>query len=226
MKLSVIIPAYNEVKTIRQVLDQVRELELDLEIVVVDDGSTDGTRDILNELQGPGLQVVFHKNNQGKGAAIRTGLTHCQGEVVIIQDADLEYDPSDYYALLKPFEDPACQVVYGSRILKKDNPQGGFKFYVGGRLVTLATNLLFFSRLTDEPTCYKLFRRDLIAGISLKGNGFELEPEITAKILRRGIKIHEIPISYNPRGILEGKKINAKDGLLALWTLLRYRFTA
>ena len=223
MKLSVIIPAYNEAKTIRQVLEKVQSLKLDLEIVIVDDGSSDGTRDILKELQGPGLKVIMHERNQGKGAAIRTALPHCSGEVFIIQDADLEYDPNDYSALLALFEDPGCQVVYGSRILKRDNPKGGWRFFMGGRLVTIATNLLFGSHITDEPTCYKLFRRELICGLDLKGNGFELEPEITAKILRRGIRIYEAPISYRPRDVSQGKKINAKDGLIALWTLLRYR---
>ena len=224
MKLSVIIPAYNEIETIRQVLDQVTSLELDLEIVVVDDGSTDGTRELLNELKGPGLKVVFHERNKGKGGAIRTALPYCKGEVVIIQDADLEYDPNDYYALLKLFENPDCHVVYGSRLLKKDYHRGSLRFYLGGRLITMTVNLLFGSRLTDEPTCYKLFRRKLISSLPLKGNGFELEPEITAKLLRRGYTIYEAPIAYDPRDVIHGKKIKARDGLIAIWTLLRYRF--
>ena len=223
MKLSVIIPVYNEAATIRELLARVRAVDMDKEIIIVDDGSSDGTREILEELEEPGLQVILHKTNQGKGGAIRTALPLCSGDVIIIQDADLEYDPNDYHALVEPVASGRCRVVYGSRILKKDNPRGGLMFYLGGRLVSLFTNLLFGSKLTDEATCYKVFERSTIQGMELTRSGFDLEPEITAKILRQGIKIHEVPISYNPRSLEEGKKINAKDGIITLWCLLRYR---
>jgi dolichol-phosphate mannosyltransferase len=221
--LSVIIPVYNEASTIRELLAKVRAVDIEKEILIVDDGSTDGTRDILVELEGPGIQVILHKNNKGKGGAIRTALPLCSGEVVIIQDADLEYDPNDYHALLEPVASGRYEVVYGSRILKTDNPRGGLMFYLGGRLVSLFTNLLFGSKLTDEATCYKVFKRTTIQGLKLTRSGFDLEPEITAKLLRQGIEIGEVPISYFPRSTDEGKKINARDGIVTLWCLLRYR---
>lgn len=223
VRLSVIIPVYNERATVAQVLEQVRAVGLAHEIIVVDDGSTDGTSDILASLADDHLRVIRHPHNRGKGAAVKTGLAHATGEVVLIQDADLEYDPADYPALLEPIASGRALVVYGSRLLKRDNPRGGFFFYLGGRTVTLVTNLLFGARLTDEPTCYKVFTRRLLAELDIQGEGFEWEPEVTAKILKRGVKIVEVPISYRPRPPAQGKKIRLRDGLMAIATLLRER---
>lgn len=226
MKLSVIIPVFNEKETIAELLRQVDAVDLEKQIIVVDDGSDDGTREILAGLERNGLILVFHRQNQGKGAAVRTGLQMVDGDVVVIQDADLEYDPHDFHSMLAVVLEQGGQVVYGSRLLKKDNPQGGFSFYWGGRLVTLATNLIYGSKLTDEPTCYKMFRSHVLEGMDIESNGFEWEPEVTAKILKKGIRIAEVPISYRPRKVEQGKKIKALDGLKAVWVLLKFRFRA
>ena len=228
MKISVIIPVYNEAATIAQVVEQVLEVELDTiekEIIVVNDGSTDGTDAVLTALatRWPNpLKIVHHERNRGKGAAIRTALEHVTGDVVITQDADLEYTPQEYPRLLAPFEDPAVQVVYGSRNLHR-NPRSSWSFYWGGRLLSWVANLLYGSHITDEATGYKAFRADLLRDLDLQSNGFEFCPEVTSKILRRGIRIHEVPISYQPRSFAEGKKINWYDGLRAIWALLKYR---
>jgi dolichol-phosphate mannosyltransferase len=223
VKLSVIIPVYNERDTIIQLLNRVEAVNLDKQIIVVDDGSTDSTKELLNAQSFESIDLIFHEQNQGKGAAVRSGLQAARGEVVVIQDADLEYDPRDFQAMLELMRSQNAQVVYGSRILKQDNPQGGLPFYLGGRLVTLVTNLLYGSRLTDEPTCYKMFRREVLADLAIESDGFDWEPEVTAKILKKGIRIWEVPISYNPRKVEQGKKIKARDGLKALWTLLKHR---
>ena len=228
MKLSVIVPVYNEAMTIAQVIERVLKVELgdiEKEIIVVNDGSTDGTDAILDSLviRRPNpLKIVHHGQNRGKGAAIRTALEHVTGDVVITQDADLEYDPQEYPVLLAPFEDPAVQVVYGSRNLRW-NPRSSWSFYWGGRLLSWTANLLYGSHITDEPTGYKAFRADLLRSLDLQSDGFEFCPEVTGKVLRRGIEIHEVPISYRPRSFDEGKKINWRDGLRAIWTLLKYR---
>jgi glycosyltransferase involved in cell wall biosynthesis len=228
VRLSIVIPVYNEAATITQVVEQVLEVELggiEKEIVIVNDGSTDGTDTVLDTLAArwPSLlQVVHHERNQGKGAAICTALEHVTGDVVITQDADLEYDPQDYPALLVPFEDPAVQVVYGSRSLRP-NPRSSWSFYWGGRLLSWVANFLYGSHITDEATGYKLFRTDLLRSLDLQPTRFEFCPEVTGKLLRRGIRIHEVPISYRPRSVAEGKKINWRDGLRAIWTLLKYR---
>ena len=228
MKISVIIPVYNEAATITQVVEQVLEVELDTvekEIIVVNDGSTDGTDVVLTTLatRWPNPpKIVHHERNRGKGAAIRTALEHVTGDVVITQDADLEYTPQEYPRLLAPFEDPAVQVVYGSRNLHR-NPRSSWSFYWGGRLLSWVANLLYGSHITDEATGYKAFRANLLRDLDLQSNGFEFCPEVTSKILRRGIRIHEVPISYQPRSFAEGKKINWCDGLRAIWTLLKYR---
>ncbi len=224
MRLSVIIPAFNEKANIEEVLRRLGSVGLEMQVIVVDDGSTDGTRELLEGWREYELLVVSHSRNRGKGAAVRTGLAHATGDIVVIQDADLEYDPQDFHAMLEPIRRQGAQVVYGSRILNADNPRGGLRFYAGGRLVTLATNLLYGCRLTDEPTCYKMFRSDVLRRISIESDGFEWEPEVTAKILKQGIRIVEVPISYAPRSVAEGKKIKARDGALALWTLLRQRW--
>ena len=228
MKLSVIIPAYNEAVTITQIIERVLAVELEgieKEVVIVNDGSTDGTGAVLDTLAArwPNpIKIVHHERNRGKGAAIRTALEHVTGDVVITQDADLEYDPQEYPGLLTPFEDPAVQVVYGSRNLRR-NPRSTWSFYWGGRLLSWLANLLYGSHITDEPTGYKVFRADLLRSLDLQSDGFEFCPEVTSKVLRRGIEIHEVPISYQPRAFDEGKKINWRDGLRAIWTLLKYR---
>lgn len=228
-KVSVVIPVYNEAATVAQVVDRVAAVQLqglEREIIVVDDGSTDATVEALRSVtqRWSGLvSAVRHDENRGKGAAIRTALKHVTGDVVITQDADLEYDPSEYPKLLALFEDPAVLVVYGSRNLRK-NPRSSWRFYWGGRLVSWVANVLYGSDLTDEATGYKVFRTDLLRSLELECDGFAFCPEVTGKVLRRRIKIHEIPISYQPRGRDEGKKINWRDGLEAVWTLLKYRF--
>lgn len=227
MKLSIIIPVYNEAATLPQIIERIVEVRLEgveKEIIVVNDGSTDGTREILHELPSrwPALKIVHHEQNRGKGAAIRTATGHVTGDIVITQDADLEYDPQDYPKLLAPFEDPRVQVVYGSRNLQ-GNPRSSWSFYWGGRLVSWVANLLYGADLTDEATGYKLFRADLFRSLDLQSDGFEFCPEATSKVLRRGVEIHEVPISYKPRSFDEGKKINWRDGVQAIWTLLKYR---
>lgn len=229
--LSVVIPAYNEEPTLESVLDKVASvpLKLNIELLIVDDGSKDRTAEIAQawatkHSEETRISVkVIRKENGGKGTAVRRGIEESSGEYVIIQDADLEYDPNDYIKLLEPMLAGEAQVVYGSRITGPDKP-GSLKFYLGGKLVTLATNILYWSHITDEPTCYKLFKGDLIRGIPLTCTGFEFCPEVTAKVLKRGLRIAEVPIRYFPRSIDEGKKIRSWDGVLAIWELLKWRF--
>lgn len=225
MKLSVIVPVYNEVKTLGNVLEKVRAVNVEKEIILVDDGSTDGSRELLEKWQteDPSLKIIFHSHNQGKGAALRTGFKEAAGDYVIVQDADLEYDPQDYSKLLQPVLEGKAAVVYGSRF------KGAYKDFMalhfwGNKLLTLFTNLLYGVGLTDMETCYKLIPADLIKSIKIKSNRFNFEPEITAKILKKGYKIFEVPISYAGRGFSEGKKITWKDGAVAFWYLLKYRF--
>jgi glycosyltransferase involved in cell wall biosynthesis len=230
MRLSIIVPVYNEAQTVARLIERVLAVELEdveREIIVVNDGSTDRSHDVLERIaaeQGDLVKVHHHERNRGKGAAIRTALEHVTGDIVITQDADLEYDPEDYPRLLALFEDPAVQVVYGSRNLRR-NPRSSWTFYWGGRLVSWVANLLYGSDLTDEATGYKLLRTDLLRSLNLQSDGFEFCPEVTSKLLKRDIEIHEIPISYQPRGLEEGKKINWRDGLEAIWTLIKHRFT-
>lgn len=226
MKLSVIIPIYNEAATLAELIKRVQRVELDKELILVDDGSTDNTPAILRKWQEKrpeNMTIVYHPENRGKGAAIATGLTHVRGDLVLIQDADLEYDPQDYHRLVAPFQNETIKVVYGSRNLKK-NPRSTFSFYWGGRLLSWVTNFLYGSRITDEATCYKVFRANLIKELGVESSGFEFCPEMTGKVLRRKIPIHEVPISYHPRLWHEGKKIKWQDGLVAMWVLLKYRF--
>ncbi|GAB2575993.1 glycosyltransferase family 2 protein [Spirosoma areae] len=224
MLLSVLIPAYNEIKSIDALLDKVQAVPLPKEIIIVDDGSTDGTRERLATYKSvPNITVVFHEHNQGKGAAIRTAIDHMTGDIAIVQDADLEYEPQDYIALVQPIADGKEKVVYGSRFLKPENRHSYYSFYIGGQVVTFLTNLLYNQRLTDEPTCYKVFDTAFLRSIPLECTRFEFCPEVTAKVAKRGIRIKELPISYYPRSIAEGKKISWLDGIEAIWVLLRYR---
>jgi len=224
MLLSVLIPAYNEINNIQNILNKIGEVNIPMEIIVVDDGSTDGTRELLNTLKNDKIKVVFHEKNQGKGGAIKTAIEYSKGDIIIIQDADLEYDPQDYYKLIPVIESGKEKVVYGSRFLNKQNKHSYFSFFLGGQVVTWITNILYFQNLTDEPTCYKVFDAKLLKSIKLNCTGFEFCPEVTAKIAKLGYKIPEVPISYYPRSISEGKKINWKDGVEAIWVLFKYRF--
>ncbi len=225
LTLSVIIPCYNEVTTLEDVLERVREVGLAHEIVIVDDGSTDGTRDILARLENdPDLRIFYHDVNQGKGAALVTGFKQATGDVLLIQDADLEYDPRDYPKLLQPIEEGVSPIVYGSRFLGGPRKAMNFWNMVANKGLTLATNVLYNAILSDMETCYKVFRRELVEDMRIRARGFEFEPEFTAKILKKGVRIYEVPISYNGREWHEGKKIKWTDAPIALWTLIKYRF--
>ncbi|MEP7289684.1 MAG: glycosyltransferase family 2 protein [Chloroflexota bacterium] len=225
MKLSVIIPCYNEKDTIEAILTAVKAVNLAWEIIVVEDGSTDGTREILQAMSpDPLVRIIYHETNQGKGAAVRTGFKNAQGEVLIIQDADLEYDPREYPSLLKPIEEGRSSVVYGSRFLGGPRKTMFFLNMVANRSLTLLTNILYNTILSDMETCYKMFKIEVVRDLPLRSRRFEFEPEITAKVLKRGYRIYEVPISYNGREWNEGKKISWTDGPIAAWTLILYRF--
>jgi len=225
MKLSVIIPIYNEVESLREIVKRVQDTKLAWEIVLVDDGSIDGTRDLLKEMDGKdNVRVVLHEKNQGKGAAVRTGFSTARGEVLLIQDADLEYDPRDYPTLLKPLEEGIADVVYGSRFLGGPRRVVMFWHMIANYLLTFMTNILYNTILSDMETGYKVFRKEVIEGMPLHAKRFDFEPEFTAKILKRKYRIFEVPISFNPRDYSQGKKIKLKDAFEAVWTLLKYRF--
>ncbi|HOJ70281.1 MAG TPA: glycosyltransferase family 2 protein [Syntrophorhabdaceae bacterium] len=229
MLLSIIIPAFNEIKTISEVIERVAATPYEKEIIIVDDGSTDGTRDYLEEIRqkakedGRGqLKIIFHEKNMGKGAAIRTGIKHAQGDIIIIQDADLEYDPRDYPVLLEPILEDKADVVYGSRFLGGPHRVLYFWHYVGNLMITLLSNMFTDLNLTDMETGYKVFRKEAIKDIEIRSNRFGFEPEITAKIAKKGLRVYEVPISYYGRSYQEGKKITWKDGLKAIFTILKY----
>jgi glycosyltransferase involved in cell wall biosynthesis len=227
LTISVVIPVYNEVKTIQEILKQIRAIDLPnpRELIVVDDCSTDGTREVLaaEAAAHDDTRVLLHAKNLGKGAAVRTGLKQVSGDVVIIQDADLEYDPRDYAKLLRPIEEGRTKVVYGSRFLGEHKAMY-FWHTLGNKMLTLATNVMFDTTLTDMETCYKVFTVDIAQALKLKSNRWGFDPEITAKILKRGNRIYEVPIAYNGREFWEGKKISWKDGFTVMGSLIRYRF--
>ena len=225
MQLSIIVPVFNERATVLAVLDRVEATGADAEIIVVDDGSTDGTRELLaqrSKESGGRIRLVSHGTNRGKGAALATGVAEATGEYVIVQDADLEYDPADYAVLLAAVKTRRAAAVYGSRFLEAARTMS-VRHVIGNRLLTGLTNLLYGSALTDMETCYKLVRRTLFEDLRISCTGFDVEPEITAKLLKRGVTIHEVPVSYRGRSFAEGKKISWVDFVVAVWTLLRLR---
>jgi glycosyltransferase involved in cell wall biosynthesis len=226
MNLTVVMPVYNERATVEAILQRVEQTGLANEIILVDDGSTDGTRAILERIasQHPALKVLLHERNRGKGAAIQTGIRAATQDLVLIQDADLEYDPRDYPALLAPILEGKADVVFGSRFLGGPRRTTMFWHMVANQLLTFMTNILYNSILSDMETGYKLFRREILQAIPLRCRRFDFEPEVTAKLLKRRIRVFEVPISFNPREYDEGKKIGLKDAFAAVWTLLKYRF--
>jgi glycosyltransferase involved in cell wall biosynthesis len=225
VNLSVIMPVYNEQETLEEIVRQVLDTGHAYEIVMVDDGSTDGTRELMAQwADHPVVRVVFHESNKGKGSAVRTGFDHASGDVFIIQDADLEYDPRDYPKLLQPIEEGRADVVYGSRFLGGPARKVYFWHRVGNNILTLLTNVLYNLDLSDMETCYKCFRAEIVRDIPLRAKRFEFEPELTAKIAKRGYRIFEVPIAYYGREYDEGKKITGWDALPAIWTLIKYRF--
>lgn len=243
MKLSIVIPVYNEAATLREIVGRVRQVDvavqvdfgprshwdqpirLEKEIIVVDDGSQDGSREIIREEEAAGrVRAFYHTRNEGKGAAVRTGFQHATGDFILVQDADLEYDPREYRALIQPLLEERASVVYGSRFRGGPTKTMFFSHMLGNRFLTLVTNILYDTILTDMETCYKCFCADVVRGIPLRARGFEFEPEVTAKVLKRGHRIYEVPISYTGREFTEGKKITWCDGIKALWTLVKYRF--
>ena len=225
MQISVIIPTFNEAKTINEIIKRVQAENVADEILVVDDGSTDGTRQVMESLNDKDtVRMILHERNQGKGAAIRTGIQQAKGDVIIIQDADLEYNPRDYRALLQPIEDGIADVVYGSRFLGAPRRPVMFWHMVANQLLTLMTNILYNTILTDMETGYKVFKREVVRDLRLRAKRFDFEPEFTAKILKRKTRLFEVPITFNPRDYDEGKKIGLKDAFAAVWALLKYRF--
>lgn len=226
--ISIVIPVYNEEVTVLKIIDRVLKapvLGLKKEIIIIDDGSTDNTSKILKKIKDKDLKIYSLRKNNGKGTALRYGFKKTKGDIILVQDADLEYHPKDYHKIIKPFIKNKALVVYGSREISGKNIQSSRMFHIGGRLVTAVTNLLYSSSLTDVPTGYKAFRKDVLMSLPLKCKRFEFCPEVTAHVLKRKIRIMEVPISYFPRTKKEGKKINASDGIEAIWTLLKVRIS-
>jgi len=225
MKLSVIIPIYNEINTLEEIISRVQETNLADEIVLVDDGSIDGTREIVEKFKNKnGFVVVMHEKNQGKGAAVRSGFEVANGEIFLIQDADLEYDPREYPNLLKPLDEGLSDVVYGSRFLGASRRVAMFWHMIANKMLTLFTNILYNTILTDMETGYKVFKREVVDDMPLHSKRFEFEPEFTAEILKRKYRIFEVPITFNPRDYSDGKKIGLTDAFEAIWALIKYRF--
>jgi len=224
MKISVIMPVFNEMKTIREIVKRVEDVDLEKEIILVDDYSTDGTRNILKGLErNPGIRVLFHDKNMGKGAALRTGFKHVTGDIVIIQDADLEYNPQEYHKLIKPIMDGRADVVYGSRFITTEERRVLLFWHtLGNSFITFISNIFTNLNLTDIETCYKVFKAEVIRSLTIEENRFGFEPEITAKIAKKRCRIYEIGISYSGRDYSEGKKIGWKDGIRAIWCILKY----
>ena len=223
--LSVVMPAFNEAATIEEIIRRVAAVPVRTQLIVVDDGSTDGTRDILSRLERElGFTLLLQPENRGKGAALRAGFEAVRGELVVIQDADLEYSPEEFPSLIDLICDGRADVVYGSRFLGRHRVFL-FTHYLGNRVLTLLTNVLYNTMLTDMETCYKVMRTEVLRSMVLRSNGFGIEPELTAKIFKRGYRVYEIPITYDGRGYDEGKKIGWRDGVIALWVLIRYRFS-
>ncbi len=221
-KISVVIPVYNERATLKERLARVQAVAIEKEIILVDDFSTDGTRDVLKELEGGNVRVFLHEQNMGKGAALHTGFRHVNGELVVVQDADLEYDPQDYFQLLAPFEKGVADVVFGSRFAGGTHRVLFFWHYVGNTFLTLLSNMFSNLNLSDVWTCYKVFRREVLEQITLEEKRFGFEPEVTAKIAKKNFRIYEVPISYYGRTYAEGKKITWRDGVAALWFVVKY----
>jgi len=226
LKLSIVVPVYNEIRTIEKILFRLQSLDLEKEIILVDDGSTDGTREFLRDLQKrgveEGIKIVFHDLNYGKGAALRSGFRHVSGELVVIQDADLEYDPAEYPKLMQPILDGRADVVYGSRFLGGPHRVLYFWHYLGNRLLTLLCNMASNLNLSDMETCYKMFRSEILKSINFKSNRFGFEPEFTIKVARKKYRIYEVPVSYHGRTYLEGKKITWKDGVASIYSIVRF----
>ncbi len=233
MKLSIVIPVYNEERFVEAILEKVIAAKVDgieKEVIVVDDFSTDGTREKLSKIKGKNIKVVFHGDNKGKGGAVKTGIQHAAGDIILFQDADLEYDPNDYGRILQPIIDSRASVVYGSRFAGKSLRMIGHgrlvlpTHFLGNKILTLLTNILYGHSLTDMETGYKAFRVEIIKNLKLDANRFDMEPEITARLLKKGVRIHEVPINYFARDFAEGKKITWKDGIRAAWCLIKFRF--
>ncbi len=224
MKLSIIIPVYNEAKTILTLISRVEAIDYEKEIILIDDCSTDGTQDLLQKYsEREGFKVLFHQKNRGKGAALRTGFAESTGDIIIIQDADLEYDPKEYGVLLGPILDGRADVVYGSRFLGGPHRVMFFWHYLGNLFLTTLSNMFTNLNLTDMETCYKVFTREVLDSLKLTCNRFGFEPEFTSKVARNQFRIYEVPISYSGRDYSEGKKINWKDGVVAIWFIFKFR---
>ncbi len=227
MKLSVIMPVFNEKKTIRQIIAKVLAVPIEKELLIVDDASTDGTREILKEYEGKeSIRIFYHEKNKGKAGAIKTGIPYATGEIITIQDGDLETDPNDFVHLTEPIKKGEASVVYGSRYLNKNEKSLYFAYKFGARFLSYVVNIMYGQNITDEATCYKVFRSDILKKIPLVYDRFEFCPEVTAKVSKMGYKIKELPMNYYPRSFDEGKKMNWRDGIKALWVLVKYRFVS
>jgi glycosyltransferase involved in cell wall biosynthesis len=225
MDISVVIPVYNEESTLQKIFTLIKKTRIPSEILIIDDGSTDSTSQIIKQLQeDPSVRVITFPVNRGKGAAVSAGIKAAHGEIIILQDADLEYNPGEYKKLLKPFEKNHAEVVYGVRFMTTKKETSYFLHFIANKILTQITNILYKSNLNDMETGYKIFRKDIFEQLQIKADGFDFEPEFTAKLLKRKIKIYEVPITFKPRNYAQGKKIKLFDALVAVWTLIKFRF--